>query len=345
MQPLPPVELGCDQDLPGRATTRSSMRGGVEAASPDVGSLRLRRPPGRWRAEQPISRDEAHLRPSGRRWAHRSYELCLSAKMQRDIQTVVLHASGPWFPLGLTGACRKAVGLNPAAWIRVQVGRVAALHEDARDELARIGTLERDERAADVPGSDGDREMHRERTATAQIEHQVVDASAVDLVPTFTRVRASLVDLDGLNTRGRRRASGRSADADGVQCHCGGYGERHAKARSFACVFLPLCCDFPPNGAHSTCTPFGSSCPDVRTRRPCTETIVDDLRDTLAISTESVTDPRSAALWAAVDGLLEGATLEGILAHKLGPLAANPPAAARQPVRGRSCSKSVRRPS
>jgi len=34
-------------------------------------------------------------------------------------------------------------------------------------------------------------------------------------------------------------------------------------------------------------------------------------------------DARSTALWTAVDSLLEGATLEGILAHKLGPLAAN----------------------
>jgi len=36
-----------------------------------------------------------------------------------------------------------------------------------------------------------------------------------------------------------------------------------------------------------------------------------------------VMDARSTALWTAVDSLLEGATLEGILAHKLGPLAAN----------------------
>jgi hypothetical protein len=52
--------------------------------------------------------------------------------------------------------------------------------------------------------------------------------------------------------------------------------------------------------------------------------IVADATDTLAVSMQdSVTDPRSTALWAAVDRLLERATLDGILVHKLGPLAAN----------------------
>lgn len=45
-----------------------------------------------------------------------------------------------------------------------------------------------------------------------------------------------------------------------------------------------------------------------------------------------VTDARSTALWATVDRLLEGATLEGMLAHKLGPLAANRLRRLGQPV-------------
>ena len=47
---------------------------------------------------------------------------------------------------------------------------------------------------------------------------------------------------------------------------------------------------------------------------------------------DSATDPRSTALWAAVDRRLERATLDGILAHKLGPLAANRLRRLGQPV-------------